>query len=234
MSRLVLRGGVVALAVASGLVVARRVPRSAHFRTPSGAVEVAVPHLRGAIVLDGDTDDSGWLGPTLRTGPFTSADGTPARPHSEARLAWGDGFLYLNLYAADEDIHATGSPDSIPSSDDSFRIEFEDGRATRVIEVNALGVVSDGIRPRGGVVNDISWSSRVHVSSELDGTPNRSVDHDEEWVIEMAIPFDSLGLEGSPGERIGLSMRRCDVPLGGARVCGGWGDAEPRKVLVLR
>ena len=49
----------------------------------------------------------------------------------------------------------------------------------------------------------------------------------------MAIPFEALGLSGRPGEVIALSMRRCDTPHGGKRVCGAWGEMPPPQVLVL-
>ena len=57
-------------------------------------------------------------------------------------------------------------------------------------------------------------------------------------MIELAIPFDALGLKGEKGERIGLSIRRCDTPHSGVRSCGSWGEGggergEKRGVLVL-
>jgi len=67
----------------------------------------------------------------------------------------------------------------------------------------------------------------------LDGTPNHPEDNDEEWVLEIAIPLESLGLNGAPGERIGLSMHRCDTTHRGKRVCGAWGETGPHDVLVL-
>ena len=87
---------------------------------------------------------------------------------------------------------------------------------------------------------DYRWNSGAHLSRELDGTINKSDDEDEEWVIEMAIPLASLGLEGEKGERIGLSIRRCDTPHArafdptpGVRSCGSWGSGAARGVLVL-
>ncbi len=195
-----------------------------------------VPHLRASITLDGDTDDPGWQGPSLRTGAFVGQDGLSAvHPHSEARLLWGNGFLYLNLYAADEDIRAVGKiPDSLSPDEDSFHLVFTDATSERIFDINPLGVLTDAIRPRGSQEPpDRSWSSGTHISHELDGTPNQPRDNDEEWVLEVAIPFESLGLRGSAGERIGLSMSRCDTPHGGGRVCGAWGEAPPRRVLVL-
>ncbi len=201
-----------------------------------GATQVHVPHLRGVITLDGDTDDSGWRGPTLRTGAFVGQDGvTAVHPHSEARIVWGDGFLYLNLYAADEDIRAIGrTPDSLAEGEDVFHLIFTDATTERVFDINPLGVITDGIRPRGtSEAPDLSWNSHAHVSHELDGTPNLPTDDDEEWVLEMAIPLESLELSGKAGEQIGLSMRRCDTPRNGKRVCGSWGEVGRHNVLVL-
>jgi hypothetical protein len=201
-----------------------------------GASVVHVPHVKGTVTLDGDTDDTGWRGPTLRTGAFVGLDGvTAVHPHSEARIVWGDGFLYLNLYAADEDIRALGKrPDSLTPEEDSFHLAFTDAASERVFDINPIGVVTDGIRARGA--NDapnLAWESHAHVSHELDGTLNQPKDNDEEWVLEMAVPFESLGLRGQPGARIGLSMHRCDTPRGGKRVCGAWGEIGPQKVLVF-
>ena len=97
-----------------GFVVARRraSPQSWGPIWPD-AVEARVPHATGMISLDGDTDDPGWKGPTLRTGAFVGRDGAAVHPHSEARVVWGDGFLYMNLYAADEDIQVRGRPPTL-------------------------------------------------------------------------------------------------------------------------
>jgi hypothetical protein len=199
------------------------------------AVVLRVPHLPASIVLDGDTDDPGWTAPPgpARAGPFLLASGEVARPYSNARAVWGDGHLYLALYAADEDIRSRAADhDGALWLDDSFRLVFTQGDVERAIEVSPRGVVTDAIR-RGAAEFDYSWESGVHVSPELDGTLNDSRDSDEEWVIEMAVPFEALGMRGERGESIGLSVRRCDVPKGGARVCAAWGEGQARGVLVL-
>jgi hypothetical protein len=194
-----------------------------------------VPHLPGSITLDGDTDDPGWTqapGPA-RTGPFVLASGAEARPYSDARLLWGDGHLYLALYAADEDVRTrTDQPDGPHWLDDSFRLTFSRGDVEYAIEVSPKGVITDAVRRSGGAF-DYSWSSGAHVSPELDGTINKSDDLDEEWVIEMAIPFESLGMKGERGESIGLSVRRCDTPKGAQRTCGSWGEGDARGRIVL-
>jgi hypothetical protein len=193
-------------------------------RTSQGGSILRVPHLPGSITLDGDTDDPGWTRPPgpARTGAYLLENGTPARPYSDTRLLWGDGHLYLALYAADEDIRTrTDQPDGPLWLDDSFRVVFSRADVEYAIEVSPKGVVTDAIRRSGGAF-DYSWSSGVHVSPELDGTINASTDMDEEWVIEMALPFESIGLKGESGESIELSLKRCDTPKKSERVCAGW------------
>jgi hypothetical protein len=195
--------------------------------------ELRVPHLKGAITLDGDLDDTGWLGPLARTGAFVGDDGTAARPYSDARITWGDGHLYLALYAADEDVRdAKRSPDGPTWLDDSFHIVFTRGDETSVIDISATGVVTDARKSHGKEL-DFSWQSGLHVSTELDGTINHPEDDDEEWSLEIALPLESLGLKGKRGESLGLSLRRCDTPKRGSRTCGTWGEADHPGVLVL-
>lgn len=192
-----------------------------------------VPRVAAPITLDGELDELAWSGGVARTGAFLGGDGAPARPYSDARLAWGDGLLYVALYAADEDVRAEPrSPDAPVWLDDSFHLVFfssGDG-VERVLDVSALGVVTDSVRRSGGAP-DYSWQSGAIVSHENDGTLNDARDDDEEWIIEMAIPLASLGLKGERGERVELALRRCDTPRGSSRVCGSWG--APRATIVL-
>ena len=96
------------------------------------------------------------------------------------------------------------------------------------IEVSPKGIVTDA---------DPQGRRRVRLLVELGrrtsrpsstGRLNKSTDMDEEWVIEMALPFESIGLKGESGESIGLSLKRCDTPKKSDRVCAGW---EGRLVL---
>jgi hypothetical protein len=231
--------GSVALAAALGVGARQLLGRPALRGTPappghrshwaSGFESVLhVPYLPGSITLDGDTDDPGWTRPPGpgRTGGFVLASGAAARPYSEARALWGDGYLYLSLYAADEDIESrTDQPDGPLWLDDSFRLMFTNGAVEYLVEVSPKGMVTDAVRRSGGAF-DYAWSSGAHVSPELDGTVNLSTDMDEEWVIEMAIPFASLGMKGERGESVGFSVRRCDTPKNAARMCASWGEGD--------
>ncbi len=191
-----------------------------------------VPHAPGPITLDGDTDDPGWLLPPgpARTGDFLFRSGKPARPQSEARLVWGGEYLYLALYAADDDIEShNDQPDGPNGLDDAFLVVFSQGDVEYAIEVSPRAVITHAIR-RGRGAWDLTWNSGAHASKEVDGSINNPKDTDEEWGVELAVPFESLGMRGEPGENIGMSLRRCDTPKRQARVCTGWGDGPDDRV----
>jgi hypothetical protein len=200
-------------------------------------VELVVPRARSPIVLDGHITDDAWLHQAVRTRPFVEEDGrTQARPYSEARFLWGDGQLYIGLYASDEDIRATHErADDQVWRDDSFRLAFEDTEREYLFDVSALGVLADGVRGKRAATTtfDYAWSSGARITHELEGSPNQPDNNDEEWVIEMAIPLASLGLKGVAGERIGLWLSRCDTPKGQPRACSDWGRSNGRGMLVL-
>jgi hypothetical protein len=243
-SPLVVVGGALVVAVALGVGARQMMTRPAGAKAPGTAARLSasgnlaapvlhIPHTPGSITLDGDTDDQGWTQPPgpARTGPFLLPNGVVARPNSNARLVWGDGHLYLSLFAADEDIRTrTDQPDGPLWLDDYFHLVFVRGSVEYAIDVSPRGVVTDAVRKSGGVF-DYSWSSGAHVSPELDGTLNNDKDMDEEWVIEMAIPFESLGLKGESGERIGFSVTRCDTPKEMLRICAGWGEVSADSAL---
>ena len=90
-------------------------------------------------------------------------------------------------------------------------------------------MITDSIRRDGGAW-DPTWSSGAHASREIDGTINDAKNQDEEWAIELAVPFESLGMRGEPGENVGMSLSRCDTPKGVARTCAGWGNAPGDRV----
>lgn len=242
-SSLPLTLAVVGVGGALGFGLARRGGSAPASFPVEGATVLKVPHAQGNIVLDGDMDDPGWTRASARTQAFVGPDGvSPARPHSEARIVWGDGYLYLGLYAADEDIRAESTEhDTLAPGDDAFTVTFSDGRMERVIEVSPVGTLKDGARRAGtGGQLDLAWESEAHVSIEHDGTPNHPGDKDEEWVIEMAIPLEALGMVGQKGESVALSLRRCDTLRSGAVSCGTWGEASAdpadparRGVIVL-
>ncbi len=186
-------------AFALGLVVAAGVgwlvlPRA----TPAPTIAaLVVPDVGALPELDGELDEPLWQAPVARTGAFVDQAGAPARPYSDARVAWADGNLVVALYAGDEDIRTSGA------AADAFRVTL--GEAT--FEVTPSGELRGA--PAG-----------TRVGHDADGTLDDPSNDDEEWVIELVVPLRSLGLDGKPGERIPFTAERCDTTHDGARRCG--------------
>ena len=113
------------------------------------------------ITIDGEWDEPQWNRDAKR-GQFTDGDAL-ARPYSEVRLLTDATFVYVGLYAADEDIR----------SDDRFSVNV----GPLDLWFDATGKASD---------------PRVRAAVDRDGTLDRSDDDDEEWVIEASIPRAAL------------------------------------------
>jgi hypothetical protein len=199
--------------------VPERVVHASTLPDSDGASPVLrVPRARASIVLDGDSDDPGWTAPPGpgRTGPFRFASGARARPYADARMVWGDGQLYVLLYAADEDIRSRG---------ERFRLTFSRGGRSFALDVAPDGQVRGTVRDERGALG--GWPSGAHASREIDGTLDDPRDRDEEWSVELALPLASLGMKGERGESAGFSVTRC---VAGA--CGGWGDPEGGRLVL--
>jgi hypothetical protein len=194
-----------------------------------GDVVLRVPRAPGAVTLDGDTDDPGWVRPPgpAKTGPLLTDTGDPAVPYSQARLVWGDGYLYMALFASDEDVetHVTRNDADVGRDDDDFHVVFTREDTAYAFDFSPTALVTDAVRHGTGPW-DRGWNGGAHVSKELGGTPNAPNNLDEEWELEIAIPLSSLGLAGEPGENVGFSLHRCDTPKDAKRVCAGWGDGQ--------
>jgi hypothetical protein len=114
------------------------------------------------VDLDGEWDEPAWNRDAKRA-VFADDTGTQARPYSEIRLLADPSFVYVGLYAADEDIRST----------DQFALAI----GSLAVTIDPTGTTSD---------------TRVRAAADRDGTLDRSDDDDEEWVIEAAIPRVSL------------------------------------------
>lgn len=91
-----------------------------------------IPQVAAPISIDGELDEVAWHSPA-RTGPFTDATGNTAAPYSEARLLRDDQFVYLALYAADEDIRST----------DAFVVTFSSPRGHATLRFSPKGPGTD-------------------------------------------------------------------------------------------
>ena len=173
-----------------------------------------VTRVSKPLKIDGEWDEPEWPY-AVRTGTFLDARCRPARPFAEAHFLYDRHFLYIGLHAGDLDIRAKPRAHDGPVFlDDAFQVRLmpKGARVAYEVDVNAAGVVSDAI-VKGKNTIQLSWDSHARVGVDMDGTLNDETDYDEEWFIEMALPFDSIGFEPKKGNFIDIYIKRCDRPL---------------------
>jgi hypothetical protein len=207
-------------------------------RAEAGAATLHVPRAPGPIAINAETEGKPvWNGEVGNTGNLKDGAGQGMVPYTQAKVRWDDGNLYFMLYAGDLDLEGLITRPDVPlDGDDSFRLEFESGAQVRVVAVSVRGAVYDAIcdRTKEAGACDTVWRSGAKVAVDTDGTLNHIGDNDEEWVVEMALPFAALGIaRPAPGLRIPVSIRRCEVGHDGVHACGGWATGTRRGELIL-
>src|SRR5262249_15496522 len=121
-----------------------------------------VPHALRGPKVDGELDDDVWA-ESLRSGPFKRDVGQLARTPSEARLLWGEGELFIGLYAADDDIQARVAERDGPLwLSDAFQLSLRTASETFQIDVAPNGALTDA-RRAGSESLDYGWSSLARV-----------------------------------------------------------------------
>ncbi len=160
---------------------------------------LVVPQVVAPIQCDGELDEVAWRTPA-RTGPFVDATGSQAAPYSDARFLRDGKYLYLALYAADEDIRST----------DAFVVQL----GGKQFHFAAAGTVSPAI-------------SGAKVALDVDGSVDKPADDDEEWIIEAQIPLTAIpfGKDGTAK----AAISRCDTTKDGVKRCGSWSGVIARR-----
>jgi hypothetical protein len=153
--------------VALALAACHRAPS-----TPSTCAPVTLVADRAPAPLKVDgtlTAEEGWL-KTARTRTFVDATSPKAVvAFTEVRALWDDAALYLAFYSADEDLRA----------DDWVGATFANGLTLRVNPAGKLTCsgACDGAK----------------TAVDTDGTIDKPEDEDEEWVVELVVPWSLIG-----------------------------------------
>jgi hypothetical protein len=233
-----------AVAAVFAATVGTRAPQRARVEPVVAPVSIHVPFVATAIHVGAEMADKRvWDSEAGSTQNFKDANGNGMVPYSEMRARWGNGMLYLWLYAGDLDLEGrVREADGDLTGDDAFHIELGAGERVHAIDVSVLGTVSDAVctrpasapgpRPVGEC--DRRWQSHATVAVDVDGSLNRIHDNDEEWLVEMAIPLVEVGVPASAarGARIPFSVSRCEVGYDGRHACGGWGVGQRRELVL--
>jgi hypothetical protein len=157
----------------------------------SAAPAVAIPHTTVPIRLDGEWSEHDWPNVALRR-QFYGDDGRLSRPSSEVRLLRDDAYVYVGLYAADDDIE---------SKTDAFHLVIGDF----AMRVDPLGRTQP------------TWPGVV-VGTDKDGTVDDNANRDEEWLLEIGVPRELL----PHGDVIVAASRCDTPRRTSQVLCGAW------------
>jgi hypothetical protein len=164
---------------------------------PKCVPKILVAH-KGTPVIDGELDEPVWHS-AAATEAFVDKGSRKVVPHTEARAAWDAEAMYLVLYVADADLRST----------DHVTVRLANGL---VIEATPNGKVRCG----GGDCE----ASGVIAKFEVDGDVDADKEEDEEWAVELKVPWKVLASEGRP-QRVDVGFSR-DETLDGKRLTEVW------------
>ena len=181
--------------VVIGLVMVGAVAGAARAFEPSFHPSLHVAPAPGAIHIDGELDDPGWVGVAVADGFAENSPGDQIEPpvHSEAWVTYDESNIYIALIAADDPatVRKTLSDRDNIWRDDYFGIMLDtygDSSWGYEFFVNPLGIQGDlRMSSEGGedMGFDLVWFSEGRIT-------------ETGYQVEIAIPFASLRFEGRP------------------------------------
>ena len=154
------------------------------------------------INVDGKLDELSW-----QEAPWTEyfadiqGEGMPEpRFPTRAKMLWDDGYLYIGAELKEPHVWGTLTEhDCVIFQDNDFEIFIDPDGDTHEyyeIEINALGTEWDLLlikpyKDGGSAVN--SWEIQgLKVATHVYGTINDPSDTDEDWTVEVALPWKVL------------------------------------------
>ncbi|MGH7625961.1 MAG: DUF5916 domain-containing protein [Gemmatimonadaceae bacterium] len=185
-------------------------------------LDVAIPRMDSAVVIDGSLAEPVWRSAALLTGfsQYRPVDGLPATDSTQVLVWYAHDAIYFGIRAFESHgaVRATLADRDNIDTDDNVQIlldTYDDHRRALLFAVNPLGVQEDGVRSEGqdagaaggggganarfdGVVDlnpDFVWESRGHVTS---------------WgyEVEVRVPFKSIRYQAANSQNWGLQVVR--------------------------
>lgn len=189
---------------------------------PAGQGAAALPFAPNQYVvyrtdqplsIDGKPAEDSWLAAPW-TSDFVDIEGdagSPPRFRTRAKMLWDETYFYVAAELEEPHLWATLTErDTVIFYDDDFEIFIDpdgDTHAYYELEFNAFATIWDLmlIKPYrdGGPAVD-GWDVRdLAVGVHVEGTLNEPGDTDQQWTVEVAIPwtaFNEIARDGQPPE----------------------------------
>jgi hypothetical protein len=177
------------------------------------------------LVIDGRLDEPVWS----RLQPVSDLKLMDGMTHpqlpTEVKLCWDDRYLYLAFTAIDTDIWGTMRNRDDPIYEEEVVETFlsSSGDPTRYYEFewSPHNTVFDAVihcpnewGDRSTMTADTAWNCSGLLSAvQVVGTIDRRDDLDQQWTVEVALPFAEIGRNGRPptdGDRWRANFYRID------------------------
>lgn len=169
------------------------------------------------MIIDGKDDEKDWSKAPW-TPVFTDIENgakTDVAHETKCKMLWDNNYLYLYVHLQEPGLWASiRNHDSSVYQDNAFEIFIAPGGETYnyfELQINAYGTVWDLFMPkpyRNGGKGLTSWDMKgLQKAVYLDGTLNNPVDTDKSWSIELAIPFNSVKINGTQNPSAGIIWR---------------------------
>jgi len=186
----------------------------------------------GPITVDGKLDEDSWekaesAGPFVFPWPQQTGD----KQRTTVKLLWDDEALYVGYTCSDADVTAVLEQRDDPTyKDDCVEIFINPAPGRSLFyygcEMNARGVMYDYLMAWPTCLLQQFDLQGFELATDIAGTLDDSSDKDEEWTLEVKIPFknlDGLAPKFPPddGVRWRIQMNRWDG-TGDKRVLSEW------------
>lgn len=173
------------------------------------------------VIIDGVLNEDAWQLSTFTSNFVDISTSTTPKFQTQAKILWGDEFVYIGAVLQDSDIWAnitetchcnTSSADQVIFHDNDFEVFIDidgDTHYYKEFEINSLNATWDLIMNKpyndGGYEN----SSRVFgkdgydmqppliCAVHINGTVNDPASEDSFWTVEIALPIAKLGVNES-------------------------------------
>lgn len=194
----------------------------------SGRLNVSIPRIEAAAVVDGRLDEAVWSRAARLTGfsQFQPVDGRPAEEPTEVLVWYAPDAIWFGIRAREvhgDVVRATRANRDNITSEDHVQILLDtnnDRRLAFLFGVNAFGVQQDGTRSDqfgGGAGGFSATGGGTGSMNPLDGNVDLNPDYvfdsrgrlvDGGYEVEIRVPFKSLRYQEAAVQTWGIHVLR--------------------------
>ena len=187
-----------------------------------GSAEAGTPDYKAVRipethVVNGDYRDKAWINApeiTMRL----STTGKPAAKTTRVKMGWDDKYIYFVFYCEDEEIYATMTERDDHIFDEEVVEMFIAPHGLKdyfEINVSPINVIFDSHIFYGKDAvekGDVDWNcAGIKTAVVVEGKVNDPSVIDKYWMAEVAVPFESIGMETpKKGDSIRGNVYRID------------------------